>query len=66
MYRSTSDSDEASTSFCYLPEISEEALENELTNAGIQDPGPFYKQWRCLSGFFAQTAYVCVELLHLD
>jgi FHS family L-fucose permease-like MFS transporter len=29
-----------------------------MLNAGLDDPGPFYKQYRCIFGFVAQTAYV--------
>jgi len=41
-----------------LPEITEEALTREINDAGIEDIGPFYKQYRCIFGFVAQMAYV--------
>ncbi len=50
-------------SFCDLPEITEEALTRELVASGgveAADVGPFYKQYRCILGFVAQTCYVCV------
>jgi FHS family L-fucose permease-like MFS transporter len=51
-------------SFCDLPEITEEALTRELVATGGEaaaDVGPFYKQYRCIFGFVAQTCYVCVS-----
>lgn len=46
-------------SFCDLPEITEDALENELKEKGVaEDIGPFHKQYRCIFGWVAQTAYV--------
>lgn len=46
-------------SFCTLPEITEEALSAEIHEVGIKsDVEPFWKQWRCIFGFVAQTAYV--------
>jgi hypothetical protein len=48
-------------SFCDLPEITEDALTQEMTGAGLTEPGPFYKQWKCIFGFVAQTSYVCVS-----
>lgn len=46
-------------SFCHLPEITEDALENEMTDTlGITVDDPFYKQYRCIFGFVAQMAYV--------
>jgi hypothetical protein len=50
-------------SFCDLPEITEEALADEIHEVGIEDDaGPFYKQYRCVFGWVAQTAYVFVLL----
>jgi len=46
-------------SYCDLPEITEEALTREL----VADVGPFYKQYRCILGFVAQTCYVYMHLL---
>ena len=47
-------------SFCPLPEITEEALEKEVAEAGI-DPNAvassFWRQYRCIFGFVAQMAY---------
>lgn len=51
-------------SYCDLPEITEEALTRELTatnGAAAGDVGPFYKQYRCILSFVAQTCYVCVH-----
>ena len=51
-------------SYCDLPEITEEALTRELTatnGAAAADVGPFYKQYRCIFGFVAQTCYVYVN-----
>lgn len=45
-------------SFCPLPEISENALAAELGDGKPQ--GPFWKQYRCILGFVAQTCYVYV------
>jgi MFS transporter, FHS family, L-fucose permease len=45
-------------SFCDLPEITEDALMEEMLGAGLSEPGPFYKQYRCIFGFVAQTCYV--------
>lgn len=51
-------------SFCNLPEITEDALAEEIDEVGITDgQGPFWKQYRCIFGFVAQTAYVCVFLV---
>ncbi|KAH7888617.1 MFS general substrate transporter [Phlebopus sp. FC_14] len=45
--------------FADLPEITEDALADELAAAGLKaDQGPFWKQYRCIFGFVAQTAYV--------
>ena len=47
-----------SFSFATLPEITEDALAEEMEGAGLQDDqGPFWKQYRCIFGFVAQTAY---------
>ncbi|KZP34229.1 MFS general substrate transporter [Athelia psychrophila] len=44
--------------FCDLPEITEDALAEELHKEGITgDQKPFWKQYRCIFGFVAQTAY---------
>ncbi|KAF8893856.1 MFS general substrate transporter [Infundibulicybe gibba] len=49
--------------FCDLPEITEEALSEEIHEVGIQtDVEPFWKQWRCIFGFVAQTAYVGAQV----
>lgn len=51
-------------SFCPLPEITEDALAEEIDQVGIIDgQGPFWKQYRCVFGFIAQTAYVYVYLI---
>ena len=48
-----------SISFCHLPEITEEALTEEMQTKGIKDEvGPFWKQYRCIFGFIAQMSYV--------
>lgn len=50
-------------SFCPLPEITEEALEKEVAEAGIEPEavaGSFWRQYRCIFGFVAQMAYVYV------
>ena len=53
-------------SFCHLPEITEEALTEEMQQKGIvEDVGPFYKQYRCIFGWVAQTTYVCVPALQV-
>jgi len=49
--------------FATLPEITEDALVEELQTAGLQeDQGPFWKQYRCIYGFVAQTAYVGAQV----
>lgn len=49
-------------SFCDLPEITEDALAEEIHQVGIEDDaGPFWKQYRCVFGWVAQTAYVYVR-----
>lgn len=49
--------------FCPLPEITEDALSEELQLAGIsQDDKPFWKQWHCIFGWVAQTGYVGAQV----
>ncbi|PFH52032.1 hypothetical protein AMATHDRAFT_74530 [Amanita thiersii Skay4041] len=49
--------------FCNLPEITEEALSEEIRGAGISaDVEPFWKQYRCIFGFIAQTTYVGAQV----
>lgn len=49
-------------SFCHLPEIEEESMLNQVDiNSANETPEPFWKQYRCIFGFVAQTAYVCVD-----
>ncbi|VDC01671.1 unnamed protein product [Peniophora sp. CBMAI 1063] len=50
--------------FCYLPEITEEALEHELEENGVTPKAEesFWKQYRCVFGFVAQTAYVGAQV----
>ncbi|KAA1475147.1 MFS general substrate transporter [Dentipellis sp. KUC8613] len=49
--------------FCELPEITEEALTQEIMDAGVVDDiGPFYKQYRCIFGFVAQMTYVGAQV----
>ncbi|KZT62762.1 MFS general substrate transporter, partial [Calocera cornea HHB12733] len=49
--------------FCPLPEITEDALSDQLRDAGIsQDTKPFWKQWHCIFGWVAQTAYVGAQV----
>jgi MFS transporter, FHS family, L-fucose permease len=43
-----------------LPEITEDALTEEMLDAGLSEPGPFYKQYKCIFGFVAQTCYMYV------
>lgn len=46
-------------SFAGLPEITEDALVEEIQDVGMQDDqGSFWRQYRCIFGFVAQTAYV--------
>jgi FHS family L-fucose permease-like MFS transporter len=50
-------------SFATLPEITEDALAEEIQDVGLQDDqGPFWKQYRCIFGFVAQTAYVGAQV----
>ena len=44
-------------SFCDLPEIGEEVTSHVLVDQKVE---PFWKQWRCIFGFIAQTGYVYV------
>lgn len=51
--------------YCDLPEITEEALTRELAATGGEeaaDVGPFFKQYRCIFGFVAQTCYVGAQV----
>ncbi|TFY74485.1 hypothetical protein EWM64_g9527, partial [Hericium alpestre] len=49
--------------FCPLPEITEEALTEELAAAGKEkDVGPFWKQYRCVFGWIAQTSYTGAQV----
>ncbi|KAF5351952.1 hypothetical protein D9756_007434 [Leucocoprinus leucothites] len=49
--------------FCHLPEITEDALAAEIHEAGIHnDEAPFWKQYRCIFGFIAQTTYVGAQV----
>ncbi|KIJ18639.1 hypothetical protein PAXINDRAFT_110150 [Paxillus involutus ATCC 200175] len=49
--------------FADLPEITEDALVAEIQDAGIKDDqGPFWRQYRCVFGFVAQTAYVGAQV----
>jgi len=49
--------------FCPLPEITEDALSEELQVAGIStDEKPFWKQWHCILGWVAQTGYVGAQV----
>ncbi|KAI0317204.1 MFS general substrate transporter [Amylostereum chailletii] len=49
--------------FCDLPEITEDALEEELiVNGVVEDIGPFWKQYHCIFGFVAQMCYVGAQV----
>ncbi|KZT72100.1 MFS general substrate transporter [Daedalea quercina L-15889] len=49
--------------FCPLPEISEDALSNEMEEAGLtQDEEPFWKQYHCIFGWVAQTTYTGAQV----
>ncbi|THH18563.1 hypothetical protein EW146_g2446 [Bondarzewia mesenterica] len=50
--------------FCDLPEITEDALEKEIEDAGIakNGVGPFWKQYRCILGFVAQMSYTGAQV----
>jgi FHS family L-fucose permease-like MFS transporter len=43
--------------FCDLPEITEEALAEEINDSKVGSPGPLWKQYHCVLGFVALTAY---------
>ena len=50
-------------SFCALPEIEEEFVLQQIASDGEPvAPESFWRQWRCLFGFVAQTAYVYVAV----
>ncbi|TDL26207.1 MFS general substrate transporter [Rickenella mellea] len=49
--------------FCYLPEITEDALTKEIEDAGLADVNAsFWRQYRCIFGFVAQTCYVGAQV----
>ncbi|KAI0093231.1 MFS general substrate transporter [Irpex rosettiformis] len=49
--------------FCDLPEITQDALAEEMHAVGIRnDDEPFRKQYRCIFGWVAQTAYVGAQV----
>jgi len=50
--------------FCDLPEIEEEFILNQVVETGdVEKPTEsFWRQWRCLFGFVAQTAYVGAQV----
>ncbi|KAF9528541.1 MFS general substrate transporter [Crepidotus variabilis] len=50
--------------FCHLPEIEEEYILQQLPELEGPDAKPesFWKQYRCLFGFVAQTAYVGAQV----
>ncbi|KII92138.1 hypothetical protein PLICRDRAFT_50564 [Plicaturopsis crispa FD-325 SS-3] len=49
--------------FCDLPEITEEALAEEIHEVGItNDVEPFWKQYRCIFGFIAQMSYTGAQV----
>ncbi|KAK7687190.1 hypothetical protein QCA50_009694 [Cerrena zonata] len=49
--------------FCDLPEITGDALADEMHEVGItNDDEPFMKQYRCIFGWVAQTAYVGAQV----
>ncbi|KAI0344691.1 MFS general substrate transporter [Trametopsis cervina] len=49
--------------FCDLPEITQDALSEEMHAAGIRnDDEPFWKQYRCIFGWVAQTAYTGAQV----
>jgi FHS family L-fucose permease-like MFS transporter len=45
--------------FCNLPEIAEEVTSHDLVDQKVE---PFWKQWRCIFGFIAQTGYVGAQV----
>ncbi|KAH8119022.1 MFS general substrate transporter [Phellopilus nigrolimitatus] len=49
--------------FCDLPEITEDALTEDLAAKGLDaEKGPFYKQYRCIFGWIAQTGYTGAQV----
>ncbi|KAL4250026.1 Major Facilitator Superfamily TsgA-like protein [Abortiporus biennis] len=49
--------------FCDLPEITGDALAKEMHEVGLtNDDQPFWKQYRCIFGWVAQTAYVGAQV----
>jgi FHS family L-fucose permease-like MFS transporter len=48
--------------FCNLPEIEEESVLKVQINSPDGTPESFWKQYRCLFGFVAQTAYVGAQV----
>ncbi|CAL1707329.1 unnamed protein product [Somion occarium] len=49
--------------FCDLPEITGDALAEEMHEVGLtNDDQPFLKQYRCIFGWVAQTAYVGAQV----
>ncbi|KAM5532845.1 hypothetical protein V8D89_013486 [Ganoderma adspersum] len=49
--------------FCTLPEITGDALAQEMREAGLtNDEEPFLKQYHCIFGWAAQTAYVGAQV----
>ena len=52
-----------SDSFCPLPEITGDALAQDMHEAGIlADEEPFRRQYHCIFGWVAQTAYVGAQV----
>ena len=52
-----------SDSFCPLPEITGDALAQEMHEAGIlADEEPCRRQYHCIFGWVAQTAYVGAQV----
>ncbi len=53
----------SSYSFCKLPEITQDALAQEMHDVGLtNDKEPFWRQYRCIFGWVAQTAYVGAQV----
>jgi len=49
--------------FCKLPEITEDALEEELDSAGmVKEHESFWTQWHTIFGLVAQTAYTGAQV----
>ncbi|KIP05097.1 hypothetical protein PHLGIDRAFT_129093 [Phlebiopsis gigantea 11061_1 CR5-6] len=49
--------------FCDLPEIGQDALAEEMHAVGLKsDDEPFWKQYRCIFGWVAQTTYVGAQV----